>query len=118
MFIINGENYFPYEIESYIKELKQIARNRVVCFDIPASKSSSGVVELIVIYETTYSHGDDLRFIESEIDRIILRKTGLKVLKIIAVKPKTILVTPSGKIQRNLMREEYMQGRLKGKYIE
>ncbi len=118
MFIINGENFFPYEIESYIKELKQVARNRVVCFDIPASKSSSGLVELIVIYETTYSGEDDLRSIESEIDRIILRKTGLKVLKIIAVKPKTILVTPSGKIQRNLMREEYMHGRIKGKYVE
>jgi acyl-CoA synthetase (AMP-forming)/AMP-acid ligase II len=118
MFIINGENYFPYEIESYIKELKQVARNRVVCFDIPASKSSSGLVELVVIYETAYSRRDDLRFIESEIDKIVLRNMGLKVLKIIAVKPKTILITPSGKIQRNLMREEYMHGRLKGKYVE
>jgi len=112
MFIVNGENFFPYEIESYIKNLKAVSRNRVVCFDVPASISPTGFTELILLYETPKLPVIEKAAMELEIDKTILKNTGLKLSKIIGVEPKTILVTPSGKIQRGLIRKRYLEGSL------
>ena len=110
MFIINGENFFPYEVESAVKSLKFVSRNRVVCFNIPASQSESGKAELIVLYEIRKLSEVDTEAMNSEINHAIFQNTGLKADKIIGVNPKTIQVTSSGKIQRNLMRTKYLEG--------
>ncbi len=108
MFILNGTNYFPYDIEASVRAIDGIIRNRVVCFHIRDQKPiNSGV---IILFESRPLEKDKESDIREEIERQVLASNGIKPSVIIAVQPKSIPVTPSGKLKRLSARQLYLNG--------
>lgn len=110
MFIINGENYFPYEIESIVRNSSYSLRKRVVCFDIPATDQSCSPLNIIILYESKPLPPGKQLTVENDLKHMIKRNTGLDVTRIIPVAPHTVPVTPSGKIKRKQAKKMYLDG--------
>lgn len=109
MFIVNGENRFPYDIESAVRGVDGVLRNRVVCFHVPldVEAPAHGVV---VLYESRPLPAPELERLRREIELAVRRRTGVELGIVVAVAPKSIPVTPSGKLQRLRARKLYVEG--------
>lgn len=101
MFIMNGENIFPYDIENTLRESGLAARNRVVCFPI----ERDGKMEIIILYESRYKDEQ----ISREICEHIIRILGITAVFVYPVPIKSIPVTSSGKIKRKAAKEQYLK---------
>jgi acyl-CoA synthetase (AMP-forming)/AMP-acid ligase II len=108
MFIVNGENYFPYDIENAVRGVKDVRKNRAVCFQCPPADGQPA--RIVVLYESLpQTAAQEARMAES-ISRAVLACTGLPVQEIVPVAPRSIPVTPSGKLQRLRARQLYLDG--------
>lgn len=114
MFIINGENRFPYDIESVIRNMDGILRNRVACFGVPGANNGASSPEIIVLCETRNMRETERLKLTSDVKERIVTKLGLKVSRVLRVPPKSIPVTPSGKIQRKQAAVRYREGYYNG----
>lgn len=111
MFIINGVNYFPYDIEMLVRELPGIARRRVACFGVRADHlSPSSPYQLVVLYETNQLSRETMLRNEETIRAATLGKVGVQIDSAIPVRNGTIPVTTSGKIQRRKAKALYLAG--------
>lgn len=108
MFIVNGENYFPNDIESVVRTVAGVLRNRIVCFYV--ASGSRGAGEIVILYESRPLSLAEEDKLNSEIERQVRGHMGLPAVTIRGVPPKTIPVTPSGKIQRLRARQLYLEG--------
>lgn len=108
MFIVNGENYFPYDIESVVRTVAGVLRNRVVCFYVASGAHRTG--EIVILYESRPLSLAEEDKLNSEIERQVRGHMGLPAVTVRGVPPKTIPVTPSGKIQRLRARQLYLDG--------
>jgi acyl-CoA synthetase (AMP-forming)/AMP-acid ligase II len=107
MFVINGENCFPYDIESAARNVKGVIKRRVMCFQLPGTEHLAA--QLVLLYETLPAEGVAPR-IEADIRAAVLKYTGLNVDVVLGVPPRTIPVTPSGKLQRLRARQLFLEG--------
>ncbi|WP_028312185.1 AMP-binding protein [Derxia gummosa] len=129
MFVINGENWFPYDIEAVVRDACADVQ-RVACIQLPhaAGEEGHGVT---LFYErrgagggaggdagasaaaagigaaTGTSAADAAR--ELRIRQLLLERFALPVREVVALDGKTIPVTPSGKIQRVRLRALHEQ---------
>lgn len=108
MFIVNGMNCFPYDLEMAVRALPGVSQRRVACFGVP---QPSGRCRIVILYEARDLSETDRRHNAQRIREEILNKTGLYVDEILAVQPKAIPVTTSGKIQRKKALALYQAGR-------
>lgn len=106
MILINGQNYFPHDIDNLIEELPEIQfQQAVACNVFNEEKYQDDILVFLIYHGTT----QDFIVLENLIKKHIGERTGLSVKKVIAV--DKILKTTSGKIQRFLLVEEYLQGK-------
>jgi fatty-acyl-CoA synthase len=111
MFVVNGENRFPYDIEAAVRTVCG-ETTRAACFQIP--QGASGRPEVVVLYERRadqHGQSDHDEALKDRIHGAVLSHAGLRIDRLIAVDFKTLPVTPSGKIQRVQARQHYLQGR-------
>lgn len=107
MFVINGENYFPYDIESSARDVKGVLKRRVMCFQAPTGGSAQNLVLLYELLPADTHLADE---IESAIRADVIRHTGLALDVVLGVPPRTLPVTPSGKLQRLRARQLFVDG--------
>ncbi|VAW81431.1 Polyketide synthase modules and related proteins [hydrothermal vent metagenome] len=110
MFILNGVNHFPYDIEATIRTIDGILRNRVACFqisDMSCRNSESGV---IILFESKPLTDSEYTNLTIQIERRVLACSGFRPSAIVAVPPKSIPATPSGKLKRLSARRLYKEG--------
>ena len=111
MFIINGVNYFPYDIEMIVRGLPGVAKRRVACFGVREDhQSSASPSRVVVLYESQQLPRETVLKNEELIRAAVLGKAGVQVETIIAVRNGTIPVTTSGKIQRRKAKTLYVAG--------
>ena len=106
MFIVNGENRFPYDMEAAVRFVCG-ETTRSACFQLPRD-ANRGKAEVVVLYErkAEQAHLDDA--VQEAIHAAVLSHTGLRLDHVVAVDFKALPVTPSGKIQRMLARQRYL----------
>ncbi|KAB1153659.1 amino acid adenylation domain-containing protein [Tenacibaculum aiptasiae] len=105
MILINGQNYFPNDLEELITELPEITfQQAIICSLFNKEKFHDDIYVFIV------HNGSILEFInlEKEIKDYIAQRTGLEIEKVIAV--DKIPKTTSGKIQRFVLLKNYKEG--------
>lgn len=100
MFIVNGENMFPYDIENAVCDTGLVRRNRVVCF---ALESETGMI-IVVLYESKSRDEESI----NQIFEVLAGKTGISDFIIHPVPLKSIPVTSSGKIKRKTAKTRYL----------
>ena len=102
---VNGQNYYPHDIEEVIAELEQLDLGKVVvCGATPAKQHT----EELLVFVLHRKDAESFAALAREVRDIVGTKTGLEVDHVIAV--SRIPKTTSGKIQRASMVNAYLDG--------
>jgi acyl-CoA synthetase (AMP-forming)/AMP-acid ligase II/acyl carrier protein len=102
---VNGQNYYPHDLESIAQRAEGLELGKVVA---AGAKPRGAQTEQLVVF--VLHRGDMKDFLPTamQVTRLINENTGLEVAEVIPV--KRIPKTTSGKIQRHLLEESYVQG--------
>jgi acyl-CoA synthetase (AMP-forming)/AMP-acid ligase II/aryl carrier-like protein len=102
---VNGQNYYPYDLENIAQRAPGLDLNKVVAAGV--TKPGSQGEELVVF---VLHRGTAAEFLPTAnaVSRLINEHTGLEVAQVIPT--KRIPKTTSGKVQRHLLEEAYIEG--------
>ena len=107
--IINGKNIYPQDIESVIELSHEgLRQNFCACFSV--SESSEKIIAVVELKRQFLRHYDHSNIIKSIKEN--LSKYDHHVHEILLIKTNTISKTSSGKLQRYLIKENYLNNRL------
>ncbi|MGF1596326.1 MAG: fatty acyl-AMP ligase [Acidimicrobiales bacterium] len=104
--IVGGRNVYPQDIERAVGELDGIRAGNVIAFGIPGRQ---GKEKVVVVAET---RADDLAALAADVEARCLGAVGLPVRDVVLVTPGSLPKTSSGKLQRVMCRQFYLDGRL------
>jgi acyl-CoA synthetase (AMP-forming)/AMP-acid ligase II/acyl carrier protein len=102
---VNGQNYYPYDLENIAQRAPGLDLNKVVAAGI-ARAASQG--EELVVFVLHRSGMAEFLPTAAAVSRLINEHTGLEVAQVIPV--KRIPKTTSGKVQRHLLEQAYVDG--------
>ena len=110
---VNGQNYYPYDLENIAQRAPGLDLNKVVAAGV--AKPGSQVEELVVF---VLHRGDMAEFLPTAtaVGRLINEHTGLEVAQVIPT--KRIPKTTSGKVQRHLLEQAYVDGEFDAELAE
>ena len=102
---VNGQNYYPYDLENIAQRAPGLELNKVVAAGV--LKPGSQGEELVVF---VLHRGGMADFVDtaSAVSRLVNEHTGLEVAQVIPT--KRIPKTTSGKVQRHLLEQAYIEG--------
>jgi acyl-CoA synthetase (AMP-forming)/AMP-acid ligase II/acyl carrier protein len=102
---VNGQNYYPHDLESIAQNAQGLELGKVVAAGIRPRDSQTEQLVVFVLHRT-----DMQEFLPTatEVGRLINEHAGLEVAAVVPV--KRIPKTTSGKIQRHLLEESYLNG--------
>lgn len=111
MFIVRGQNYYPYDIEKLVSRIcMEIAQNGVVVFSIDDKKGEQFVV--VAEIKRVHLNSIDAAGVIESINTGIGGSIGAEPLDIILTTPLGIPRTTSGKLQRLNCRNNYLENEL------
>jgi acyl-CoA synthetase (AMP-forming)/AMP-acid ligase II/acyl carrier protein len=102
---VNGQNYYPYDLENIAQRAPGLELGKVVAAGV--AKPGAQVEELVVFVLHRGSVADFLPTAVA-VGRLINEHTGLEVAQVIPV--TRIPKTTSGKVQRHLLEQAYIDG--------
>jgi acyl-CoA synthetase (AMP-forming)/AMP-acid ligase II/aryl carrier-like protein len=102
---VNGQNYYPHDIESIAIRADDMELGKVVAAGVRAKHGSTDDLIIFVLHRMDMK---EFLPITSQITRLVNEHTGLEVAHVVPV--KRIPKTTSGKIQRHLLEEDYVNG--------
>lgn len=105
MILINGQNYFPNDLDDLIGELPQLKFQQAVTCSVFNEEKYHDSIYVFVIYSGS---PQEFIIIEKQIKDHVAQRTGLAIEKVIAV--DKIPKTTSGKIQRFVLIKDYLDG--------
>ncbi len=105
MILINGQNYFPNDLDDIIGELPQLTFQQAVTCSLFNEQRHQDDIYVFIIFNEPVS---EFISFEKAIKDQIGQRTGLTVAKVIAV--DKIPKTTSGKIQRFVLLNNYLDG--------
>jgi len=102
---VNGQNYYPHDIESIAIRADDLELGKVVAAGVRAKHGSTDDLIIFVLHRMDMK---EFMPIASQVTRLVNEHTGLEVAHVVPV--KRIPKTTSGKIQRHLLEEDYVNG--------
>ncbi|GAA4115508.1 surfactin non-ribosomal peptide synthetase SrfAB [Aquimarina addita] len=105
MIIINGQNYFPNDLDLVLSEMSEINFQQAVSCNI---FNESTHRDEIFVFVLSKNETEDFQLLAHDIRTHISVRLGLQVSKVIPV--GQIPKTTSGKIQRYLLKKRYLNG--------
>jgi acyl-CoA synthetase (AMP-forming)/AMP-acid ligase II/acyl carrier protein len=110
---VNGQNYYPHDLENIAQRAEGLELGKVVA----AGAKPRGVqIEQLVVFVLHRGDMKDFLPTATQVSRLINENTGLEVAEVIPV--KRIPKTTSGKIQRHLLEESYVNGEFDAELAE
>jgi fatty-acyl-CoA synthase len=104
--IVGGRNVFPEDIERAVGTIEGVRAGNVIAFGVEGYKGKESVV---VVAET---RGGELEAVNRAVHERVLEAVGLPAREVILVQAGTLPKTSSGKLQRALCRERYLNDEL------
>ena len=110
---VNGQNYYPYDLENIAQRAPGLDLNKVVVAGVTKPGSQTEELVVFVLYR-----GDIAEFLPTAnaVGRLINEHTGLEVAQVIPT--KRIPKTTSGKVQRHLLEQAYVDGEFDAELAE
>ena len=102
---VNGQNYYPHDIESIAIRADDMELGKVVAAGVRPKHGSTDDLIIFVLHRMDMK---EFLPITTQIGRLVNEHTGLEVTHVVPV--KRIPKTTSGKIQRHLLEEDYVNG--------
>ena len=102
---VNGQNYYPHDIESIAIRTEGLELGKVVAAGVRPKGASTDDLILFVLHRMDMN---EFLPIATQVTRLVNEHTGLEVAHVVPV--KRIPKTTSGKIQRHLLEDDYVNG--------
>jgi acyl-CoA synthetase (AMP-forming)/AMP-acid ligase II len=102
---VNGQNYYPYDLENIAQRAPGLDLNKVVAAGIAKPGSQGEELVMFVLHRGSMA---DFLPTAAAVGRLINEHTGLEVAEVIPA--KRIPKTTSGKVQRHLLEQAYVDG--------
>ncbi len=102
---VNGQNYYPHDLESIAQRLDGLELGKVVAAGV---RPPGQEIEQLVLFILHRGSMEDFLPLATRAARLINEQTGLEVAEVVPV--KRIPKTTSGKIQRHLLEQSYVDG--------
>lgn len=110
---IKGENYSPHFVEAVAQTVLGDA-GKAVAISVPQNDTE----ELVILVEQAkIVSKEDRQFLFNKIKTALIKRISIAPKSIVFSAPKSFIKTQSGKLQRNKMRDLYMDGRWKGEEV-
>ena len=110
---INGQNYYPYDLENIATRAPGLDLNKVVAAGV-AKPGTQG--EELVVFVLHRGALEEFLPTAAAVTRLINEHTGLEVAQVIPV--KRIPKTTSGKVQRHLLEQAHVEGEFDAELAE
>jgi len=104
---VNGQNYYPHDLEDIAQRVPGLELGKVVAAGV---RPRGTEVEQLMVFVLHRGALEDFVPLARQVSRVINEQTGLEVAEVVPV--KRIPKTTSGKIQRHLLEESYLDGEL------
>jgi acyl-CoA synthetase (AMP-forming)/AMP-acid ligase II/acyl carrier protein len=102
---VNGQNYYPHDVEAIAQHAPGLELGKVAAAGVRARGAQT---EQLVIFVLHRSGAEEFLPLANEVARLVNEQTGLEVTDVVPV--KRIPKTTSGKIQRHLLEQAYLDG--------
>jgi acyl-CoA synthetase (AMP-forming)/AMP-acid ligase II/acyl carrier protein len=102
---VNGQNYYPHDLEAIAQRAPGLELGKVVAAGV---RPHGAEVEQLVVFVLHRASAEEFLPLASQVSRLINEQTGLEVAQVVPV--KRIPKTTSGKIQRHVLEESYLDG--------
>jgi acyl-CoA synthetase (AMP-forming)/AMP-acid ligase II/acyl carrier protein len=102
---VNGQNYYPYDLENIAQRAPGIDLNKIVAAGIARPGSQGEELVMFVLHRGSM---EEFLPTATAVGRLINEHTGLEVAQVIPT--KRIPKTTSGKVQRHLLEQAYIDG--------
>jgi acyl-CoA synthetase (AMP-forming)/AMP-acid ligase II/acyl carrier protein len=102
---VNGQNYYPHDLEAIAQDVPGLELGKVVAASVRPRDSQTEQLVMFVLHRGAI---EDFLPVAGEAARLINERAGLEVAAVVPV--KRIPKTTSGKIQRHLLEEGYVDG--------
>jgi fatty-acyl-CoA synthase len=106
MIIVGGRNVFPEDVERAVGEVDGVRAGNVIAFGVEGRKGQEAVV---VVAETKE---DDTAPVRERVAERVRHAVGLPPSDVVLVMPGSLPKTSSGKLQRSLCRNRYLDSEL------
>jgi acyl-CoA synthetase (AMP-forming)/AMP-acid ligase II/acyl carrier protein len=103
--IVNGQNYYPHDIEEIAAEVEGLDLGKVV---VGGTRTSNSQTEELLVFALYKRSIDDFRRLAEQVAARIGEHTGLQVDHVIPI--KKVPKTTSGKVQRAALLDAYLDG--------
>jgi acyl-CoA synthetase (AMP-forming)/AMP-acid ligase II/acyl carrier protein len=111
--IINGQNYYPHDIEEIVAQLDGLDLNKVV---VAGATPKGGQTEELIVFILFRQDTDAFRPLVGQVRDIVGEHVGLEVDTVVPV--AKIPKTTSGKVQRAKLLEAYIDGEFDARLAE
>jgi acyl-CoA synthetase (AMP-forming)/AMP-acid ligase II/acyl carrier protein len=102
---VNGQNYYPHDLEGIAQRIEGLELGKVVAAGVrPAGQE----IEQLTLFILHRGSMEDFLPLAARAARLINEQTGLEVAQVVPV--KRIPKTTSGKVQRHLLEQSYLDG--------
>ena len=102
---VNGQNYYPHDLEAITQRIEGLELGKVVA---AGARPPGAEVEQLVLFILHRGSIEDFLPLATRAARLLNEQTGLEVAEVVPV--KRIPKTTSGKIQRHLLEQSYVDG--------
>jgi acyl-CoA synthetase (AMP-forming)/AMP-acid ligase II/acyl carrier protein len=102
---VNGQNYYPHDLEAIAQEAPGLELNKVVVAGVRTEKSATDELTVFVLHRGSMS---DFLPTAAAVSHLINEHAGLEVEHVVPV--KRIPKTTSGKLQRHLLAQSFLDG--------
>jgi acyl-CoA synthetase (AMP-forming)/AMP-acid ligase II/acyl carrier protein len=102
---VNGQNYYPHDLEAIAQRVEGLDLGKVVA---AGARPRGAQTEQLVVFVLHRGGVEEFLPIATEVGRLINEQVGVEVAEVVPV--KRIPKTTSGKIQRHLLEEGYVNG--------
>ena len=110
---VNGQNYYPYDIESVIQHEPGLDHGKVAAAGVQAPGSSSDELVLFVLHRGSMA---DFVPLATRAAHLVNEHAGVEVARVVPV--KRIPKTTSGKLQRTALAQAYENGEFAAEIAE
>jgi acyl-CoA synthetase (AMP-forming)/AMP-acid ligase II len=102
---VNGQNYYPHDLETIAQRVEGLELGKVVAAGVRPRDSQT---EQLLVFVLHRSGMPEFLPIATQVARVINEQTGLEIGAVVPV--KRIPKTTSGKIQRHLLEQSFLDG--------